>query len=116
MSIIDCRGIFDHVNKPCASVSVDRRMGLDVCIYKEEFDGITRWVDTKVMLVDCMTKWQVPSDFLREALRTGKYQVIYRLTPLPPNEPLRTFSRFIFEPLRSDLLSKKLSTDLRALI
>ena len=42
MSIVDCRGIYDHVNKPCAGVSVDRRTGIDVCIYKEEFDGISR--------------------------------------------------------------------------
>ena len=76
MSVIDCRGIYDHVNKPCAGVSIDRRTGLDVAIYKEEFEGITRWVDTKVMLVDCMTKWQVSSDFLRAALRKGLYQVV----------------------------------------
>ena len=76
MSIIDCRGIYDHVSKPCAGVSVDRRTGIDVAIYKEEFEGITRWVDTKVMLVDCMTKWQVAADFLRQAMNTGVYQVV----------------------------------------
>ena len=76
MSIVDCRGIFDHVNKPCAGVAVDRRTGIDVAIYKEEFEGVTRWVDTKVMLVDCMTKWQVAADFLREALGSGLYQVV----------------------------------------
>ena len=89
MSVVDCRGIFDHVNKPCAGVSIDRRTGLDVAIYKEEFGGVTRWVDMKVMLVDCMTKWQIAADFLRQSLRSGLYTVVEDETAMKAKATLR---------------------------
>ena len=44
ISIMDCRGIYDHVNKPTAGVAL-----YHVSMYNEGLDD-TRWVGTNMML------------------------------------------------------------------
>ena len=74
---IDNKPIFDHT---CGDgvVVKDKRMAIEMLIVRRDIrlNNITlRWVETKQMLVDCLTKPTASAEFLLRCLREGKYAV-----------------------------------------
>jgi hypothetical protein len=72
--VTDCRSLHDLLMKR-GSVPEEMRLLLDIEALREqkEFTGlVTRWVNTKQMVADCLTKDdQKAGDYLRYVVRTG---------------------------------------------
>ena len=75
IAAIDNKPIYDHVHADGAAIK-DKRMAIDMLLVKRDIardNIILRWIDTKQMLCDCMTKTSVPPDLLRAVLKSSKY-------------------------------------------
>ncbi len=81
VAITDCRSLFDHVTSYKGVTTSCKRTGIDLAILKQDFcctDGSpnqVKWVATKQMMVDCMTK-KMASDLLRVVLRDASYTIV----------------------------------------
>ena len=92
---IDNKPIFDHT---CGDgvVVKDKRMAIEMLIVRRDIrlNNITlRWVETKQMLVDCLTKPTASVEFLLRCLREGKYAVCLMTPDMIPAETSSSSSR-----------------------
>ena len=76
----DCKSLYDHLISPSSPTSIeDRRTCIDIVILRESLQltgGSIRWLPTKWMLADGLTKdSQEPIDLLRSCVRQGTYQI-----------------------------------------
>ena len=77
VAVIDNKPIYDHT---CGDgiVIKDKRMAIDMLTVRRDIrqNNIDiRWVDTKQMIVDSLTKTNASADYLLFVLRDGKYSV-----------------------------------------
>lgn len=77
VAVIDNKPIYDHT---CGDgiVIKDKRMAIDMLTVRRDIrqNNINiRWVDTKQMIVDALTKTNASADYLLFVLRDGKYSV-----------------------------------------
>ena len=76
----DCKSLYDHLVSPSSPTAVDdRRTSIDIVIIRESIKVMTaqvRWVPTKWMLADGLTKDKIdPVELLRSCVRGGTYQI-----------------------------------------
>ena len=90
----DCKSLEDHLTASTMGKTEDKRLSIDLSSLRQDlwtmgkdelemlhptrFCDKVRWVDTSVMVVDCLTK-VMPVGFLVDILMTG----VYNITPDP---------------------------------
>ena len=75
VAITDNKPIFDHVQGDGVVVK-DKRMAIDMLVVRADLKSqkiMLRWVDTRQMIVDALTKMNAKPDFLLFVLRYGRY-------------------------------------------
>ena len=79
MMVVTCdnKPIYDHT---CGDgvVVKDKRMAIEMLIVRRDIrknNIVLRWVATKQMLVDCLTKTNAAADFMLRCLKEGRYCV-----------------------------------------
>ena len=75
---IDNKPIFDHAQGDGIVVR-DKRMAIDMLLVRKdvrEINMILRWVDTRQMIADPLTKLSSDPDFLRFVFKQGEYVVV----------------------------------------
>lgn len=78
MIITDNKPIFDHSQGDGVTIK-DKRTAIDMLILKSDLKSertVLRWVDTRQMTVDSLTKMSASPDFLYFLLKFGKYIVV----------------------------------------
>ena len=80
LAAVDSKSLFDAVNKcACTAAYVsDKRTAIDLAVIKSdllETSGTIRWVDTRSMISDPLTK-QHPGTYLKYVLRKGYWSVM----------------------------------------
>ena len=61
-AVIDCKPVYDHVGGPCLAVK-DKRVAIEMMLVKEDisrYNVSLRWMATKQMIVDVLTKRGAP--------------------------------------------------------
>jgi len=78
---IDNQPIYDH-SVGDGIVVKDKRMAIDMLIVRRDIRRkkhiILKWVDSKHMLVDCLTKLDAPVALMIHVSRNGVYDVVLR--------------------------------------
>ena len=80
LAAVDSKSLFDAVNK-CASTATyvsDKRTAIDLSVIKTdqaETSGTVRWIDTRAMISDPLTKHH-PGSYLRHVLSTGYWSIM----------------------------------------
>lgn len=75
--ITDAKSVFDALSRPSTITASDKRTCIDLSLIRDLLkrnNGCVRWVDGRNQLADSLTKI-MSSDFLRAAIRFGKYQL-----------------------------------------
>lgn len=77
ISVTDSKSLYDSLKKdPCpASQFSDKRVAIDISVLRDEFKnqgGIIRWIDTRAMIADSLTKECVPA-YLRYIMQKGEW-------------------------------------------
>ncbi|CAE7928011.1 RE1, partial [Symbiodinium necroappetens] len=86
MAAVDSKSLYDATNK-CASTTAyisDKRTAINIAAIKAdliETSGRVRWIDTRAMLADPLTKPH-PSNYLRFVMRSGRWSVVEEGTAL----------------------------------
>ena len=77
VSCTDCKSLYDLTKNNTSPKCEEMRTALENMIIRERLkEGtIMRWIDTKAMLADSLTK-SMDSTLLREILRIGSYKLI----------------------------------------
>ena len=80
LAAVDSKSLYDAVNKCACTASYvsDKRTAIDLAVIKSdlaETSGTIRWIDTRSMLSDPLTK-QHPGTYLRYVLRQGFWSVM----------------------------------------
>ena len=77
-AVIDCKPVFDHVSGPMISVK-DKRVAIEMMLVKEDiaaFNISLRWMATKQMIVDVLTKRGAPMGLFRKVLQRAEFILI----------------------------------------
>ena len=72
---IDNKPIYDHTHGDGIVVK-DKRMAIDMLLVRRDFrenNMVLRWVDTRQMVADCLTKLTADPSFLRFVFKQGKF-------------------------------------------
>ena len=75
---VDNKPVYDHVHGDGIAVR-DKRLAIDMLMLRKELrasNTTLRWVDTRQMIVDIMTKLNVNPDFLLHVLKNGEYVLV----------------------------------------
>ena len=77
--LTDCRSLYDLLHRRGTFPS-ERRLLIDIEALRNDIETngvVSRWINTKQMLADCLTKDDVrAADYLRYVLRHGTYQSV----------------------------------------
>ena len=77
--LTDCRSLYDLLHRR-GTVPSERRLFIDIEALRNDIETngvVSRWINTKQMLADCLTKDDVrAADYLRYVLRHGTYQIV----------------------------------------
>ena len=77
--LTDCRSLYDLLHRR-GTVPSERRLLIDIEALRNDIETngvVSRWINTKQMLADCLTKDDVrAADYLRYVLRHGTYQIV----------------------------------------
>ena len=76
--LVDCKPIFDHV-KGEQTVIKDKRLAIEMLIVRRDLrnqNSELRWIDTRQMVSDPLTKISADCDFLRYVIRKGKLIIV----------------------------------------
>ena len=77
--LTDCRSLYDLLHRR-GMVPSERRLLIDIEALRSDIETngvVSRWINTKQMLADCLTKDDVrAADYLRYVLRHGTYQIV----------------------------------------
>ena len=74
-AVIDCKPVYDHVEGPMISVK-DKLVAIEMMLVKEDIAsyGISlRWMATKQMIVDVLTKRGAPMGLFRKVLQRAEF-------------------------------------------
>ncbi|CAK0825490.1 unnamed protein product [Prorocentrum cordatum] len=78
VEVTDCKSLYDLLQKR-GTVPSERRLLIDIEALRNdlEFNNVvSKWVNTKQMLADCLTKNDVRAgDYMRYVLQTGEYRL-----------------------------------------
>lgn len=83
-AVVDNKPIYDH----CLGDGIvvrDKRMAIDMLVVRSDLRSQSiqiRWVDTRQMIVDCLTKLGAGSDFLMFVLKFGRYVCVKEIESL----------------------------------
>ena len=86
IAAVDSKSLYDAANK-CASTTAyvsDKRTAIDLAVIKadlKETSGKIRWIDTRAMLADPLTK-QHPASYLRFVMDSGRWSIVEEGTAL----------------------------------
>ncbi|CAE7350468.1 RE1 [Symbiodinium sp. CCMP2456] len=86
LAAVDSKSLYDATNK-CSSTTAyisDKRTAIDISVIKAdllETSGKVRWIDTRAMLADPLTKPH-PSQYLRFVMRSGQWSIVEEGTAL----------------------------------
>ena len=78
VTVTDNKPLFDFARND-VTVSQDKRLMIEMLLMRRDIlknNVVLRWIDTKQMLVDCMTKTKVRPFLLRYVLMSGKYAIM----------------------------------------
>ena len=78
VAVTDNKPLYDFANGD-SSVGQDKRLMIELLLMRRDLkvnNVILRWIDTKQMLVDCLTKVRVKPFLLRFVLYTGEYAIM----------------------------------------
>ena len=78
MVLVDCKPIYDHVQGE-QTVIKDKRLAIEMLIVRRDLrnqNSELRWIDTRQMISDPLTKIFADCDFLRYVIRKGKMIVV----------------------------------------
>jgi hypothetical protein len=78
VAVTDNKPLYDFANGD-TSVGQDKRLMIELLLMRRDLklnNVILRWIDTKQMLVDCLTKLRVKPYLLRYVLYTGEYAIM----------------------------------------
>ena len=77
--LTDCRSLYDLLHRR-GTVPSERRLLIDIEALRNDIETngvVSRWINTKQMLADCLTKDDArAADYLRYVLRYGTYQIV----------------------------------------
>ena len=77
--LTDCRSLHDLLHRR-GTVPSERRLLIDIEALRNDIETngvVSRWINTKQMLADCLTKDDVrAADYLRYVLHYGTYQIV----------------------------------------
>ena len=77
VATVDCKSVYDVLTK--AGTSSDKRVAIELQVIKDALsrnNHLIRWVDTRWMLVDSLTKAGHNSEYLRSVLKSGLYRLV----------------------------------------
>ena len=80
MLVIDCKPVYDHIHGVGVIVR-DKRVAIDMLLVRRDLrstNAILRWVDTRQMLSDALTKLNADPEFMHYVLKFGQYIVVKR--------------------------------------
>ena len=86
IAAVDSKSLYDAANK-CTSTTAyvsDKRTAIDLAVIKadlRETCGRIRWIDTRAMLADLLTK-QHPANYLRFVMQSGQWSIVEEGTAL----------------------------------
>ena len=78
IAVTDNKPLFDHVRNDVGMIQ-DKRQAIEVLLLRRDIKQHQvhiRWIDTKQMLVDCMTKLSVRPTLIRHVLNTSSYAIM----------------------------------------
>ena len=79
IDLTDCRRLYDLLHRR-GTVPSERRLLIDIEALRNDIETngvVSRSINTKQMLADCLTKDDVrAADYLRYVLRHGTYQIV----------------------------------------
>ncbi|CAK0827876.1 unnamed protein product, partial [Prorocentrum cordatum] len=78
VEVTDCKSLYDLLQKR-GTVPFEKRLLIDIESLRNDLefnDVVSKWVSTKQMLADCLTKHDVRAgDYMRYVLQTGEYRL-----------------------------------------
>ena len=77
-AVIDCKPVYDHAHSETVSIK-DKRMAIEMLLLKEDiakYNISLRWMATKQMIVDVLTKKGAPMNLFRKVVQQGKFVLI----------------------------------------
>lgn len=78
MLVIDCKPVYDHIHGVGVVVK-DKRVAIDMLLVRRDLrstNAVLRWVDTRQMLSDALTKLNADPEFMQYVLKFGQYIVV----------------------------------------
>ena len=78
VAVTDNKPLYDFARND-VTVSQDKRLMIEMLLMRRDIlknNVVLRWIDTKQMLVDCMTKTKVRPFLLRYVMMNGKYAIM----------------------------------------
>ena len=84
VAVTDNKPLYDHARND-QGICQDKRLAIEVLTLRRDLsrNGVTlRWVDTKQMLVDSMTKTRIQPALMRHVLKTNEYAIMEEETML----------------------------------
>ena len=80
ITVTDSKSLYDSLKRDAcpAAQFCDKRVAIDISVLKDEFKsqgGIIRWIDTRAMISDALTK-DGPPVYLRHILETGQWSIL----------------------------------------
>ncbi|CAE7838462.1 GIP [Symbiodinium sp. CCMP2592] len=77
-AVIDCKPVYDHVEGPVIAVK-DKRVAIEMMLVKEDISKYNislRWMATKQMIVDVLTKRGAPMGLFRNIMQRGEFVLV----------------------------------------
>ncbi|CAE7879526.1 GIP, partial [Symbiodinium microadriaticum] len=77
-AVIDCKPVFDHVGGPLLAVK-DKRVAIEMMLVKEDiarYNVSLRWMATKQMIVDVLTKRGAPLNLFKKVMKEGRFILV----------------------------------------
>ncbi|CAE7255667.1 RE1 [Symbiodinium sp. CCMP2592] len=77
-AVIDCKPVYDHAQSATVAIK-DKRMAIEMLLLKEDigrFNVQLKWMATKQMIVDVLTKKGAPMNLFRKVVRDGWFILV----------------------------------------
>ena len=91
IAVTDSKPLYDHIHGD-HNVCQDKRLAIEILLLRrdiEKYGVCLRWIDTKQMLVDSMTKTKVKPSLMRHVIKEGAYAIMEEQSMLDAKRALR---------------------------
>ena len=77
-AVIDCKPVYDHAHSSTVAIK-DKRMAIEMLLLKEDvskYNVHLRWMATRQMIVDVLTKRGAPMNLFRKVVKDGWFILV----------------------------------------